>query len=123
MGLQIKCLLELNCVCFVPLNSARAFVALGSRVVEGTKIRMPSRAATMDLMLTVVGVEPKERERVSPGAPVYNGHQVTPKGLLLFGETGSPVPYQNFYTLQLHLAITLFFSLLSFLYYSYLLCH
>ena len=30
-------------------------------MVEGTKIRMPSRAATMDLMLTVVGVEPKER--------------------------------------------------------------
>ena len=50
------------CVCLVPLNSARAFVALGSRVVEGTKIRMPSRAATLDLMLTVVGVEPKERE-------------------------------------------------------------
>ena len=61
-GLQIKCLLELNCVCPVPFNSARAFVALGSRVVEGTKIRMPSRAATMDLMLTVVGVEPKEGE-------------------------------------------------------------
>ena len=49
-------------MCPVPLNSARAFVALGSRVVEGTKIRLLSRAATMDLMLTVVGVEPKERE-------------------------------------------------------------
>ena len=35
---------------------------LGPRVVKGTKIRMPSRAATMDLLLTVVGVEPKERE-------------------------------------------------------------
>ena len=72
MGLRIKCLLELNCVCPVPLNSARAFVALGSQVVEGTKIHMPSRAATIDLMLTVVGSGTK-RER------------------------GSPVPYQNFY--------------------------
>ena len=43
VGLQIKCLLELNSVCPVPFNSARAFVALGSRVVDGTKIRMPSR--------------------------------------------------------------------------------
>ena len=49
VGLQIKCLLDLNCVCPIPLNSARAFVALGSRVVEGTKIHMPSSAATMDL--------------------------------------------------------------------------
>ena len=30
MSLQIKCLLELNCVFPVPFNSARAFVALGS---------------------------------------------------------------------------------------------
>ena len=43
VGLQIKCLLELYCACPVPLNSARAFVALGSRGVEGTKIHMPSR--------------------------------------------------------------------------------
>ena len=41
VGSQIKCLLELNCVCLVPFNLARAFVALGSRVVEGTK-GMPS---------------------------------------------------------------------------------
>ena len=78
VGLQIKCPLELNCVCPVPLNSARAFVALGSQVVEGTKIRMPSRADTMDLMLTVVGSETK-RERVSSGAPFYNGRHVTPR--------------------------------------------
>ena len=52
----------LLCVCPFPVNSARAFVTHGSRVVEGTKIRMPSRAATMGLMLTVVGVEPKEGE-------------------------------------------------------------
>ena len=32
VGLQIKCLLELYCVCPVPFNSARAFVALGSRL-------------------------------------------------------------------------------------------
>ena len=38
VGLQIKCLLELNCVSPVPINSARAFVALGSwLVMEGTK--------------------------------------------------------------------------------------
>ena len=49
VDLQIKCLLELNCVCPVPLSSARVFIALGSRVVEGTKIHMPSRAATIDL--------------------------------------------------------------------------
>ena len=79
MGLQIKCQLELNCVYPVPFNSARAFVTLGSRVVEGTKIRMPSRAATMDLMLTVVGSGTK-RERVSSGAPFYDGCHVTPRG-------------------------------------------
>ena len=79
VGLQIKCLLELNCVCPVPFNSARAIVALGSRVVEGTKIRMPPRAATMDLMLTVVGSGTK-KERVSNGAPFYDGRHVTPRG-------------------------------------------
>ena len=62
MFLQIKCLLELNCVFPVPFNSSRAFVALGSRVVEGTKIRIPSRAATKIPVLTVEGVERKERE-------------------------------------------------------------
>ena len=36
-------------------------------------------AATMDLMLTVVGVEPKE-ERISCGALFYNGRHVTPRG-------------------------------------------
>ena len=96
VGMQIKCLLELKCVCPVPFNSACAFVTLGSWVVEGTKIRMPSRAATMDLMLTVVGSGTK-RERVSSRAPFYDGRHVT-KGLLLISETGSPVPYQHFCT-------------------------
>ena len=41
VGLQIKCLLELNSVCPVPFNLVHAFVALGSRIVEGTKIRIP----------------------------------------------------------------------------------
>ena len=50
-------------MCPVPFNLARAFVALGSRVVEGTKIRIPSRGCYEKyLMLTVVGLEPKERE-------------------------------------------------------------
>ena len=63
VGLQIKCLLELNCVCPVPFNLARAFVALGSRVVGGTKIGIPSRGCyERYLMLTVVGLEPKEGE-------------------------------------------------------------
>ena len=78
MGWQIKGLLEFNCVCPVPLNFARAFVALGSRVVEGTKIHMLSRAATMDLMLTAVGSGTK-RERVSSGAPFYDGRHVIPR--------------------------------------------
>ena len=66
-------------MCPVPFNSARAFVALGSRVVEGTKIRMSSRAATMDLMLTVVGSGTK-RKRVSSRAPFYDRRHVTPRG-------------------------------------------
>ena len=50
-------------MCPVPFNLARAFVALGSRVVEGTKIRIPSRGCYEKyLMLTVVGLEPKEGE-------------------------------------------------------------
>ena len=57
VGLQIKCLLELNCVCPVPFNSARAFVALGSRWWK-----VPNTYTVKYLMLTVVGVEPKERE-------------------------------------------------------------
>ena len=61
VGLQIKCLLEPNCVCPVPFNLARAFIALGPRVVEGTKIRIPSRSCYKKyLMLTVMGLEPKE---------------------------------------------------------------
>ena len=66
-------------MCPVPFNSAHAFVALGSRVVESTKVRMPSRAATMDLMLTGVSSGTK-RERVSSRAPFYDGRHVTPRG-------------------------------------------
>ena len=63
VGLQIKCLLELNCVCPVPFNLVRAFVALGSQVVEGTKIRIPSRGCYEKyLMRKVAGLEPKESE-------------------------------------------------------------
>ena len=37
-------------------NSARAFVALGSWLVEGTKYVCRQRLLRMDLLLTVVGV-------------------------------------------------------------------
>ena len=80
VGLQIKCLLELNCVCPVPLSSARVFVTLGSRVVERYQNTLCRQgAATMDQMLTVVGVEPKERE--SPMELLfYDGRHVTTRG-------------------------------------------
>ena len=48
----------------------------------------------MDLLLTVVGVE--KRRRIFSWSSFYSGHHVTPKGLLIFGETGSPVPLQIF---------------------------
>ena len=79
VGLQIKCLLELNCVCPVPLNSAHALIALGSWVVEGTKIRMPSRGCYNgpDANSCESGTK---REGVSSGAPFYDGRLVTPRG-------------------------------------------
>ena len=49
-------------VCPVPFNSVRAFVALGSWVVEGTKYVCRQGLLRMDLLLTAVGVEPKEEE-------------------------------------------------------------
>ena len=49
-------------MCPVPFNSARAFVALGSRLVEGTKYVCRQGLLRKDLLLTVVGVEPKEEE-------------------------------------------------------------
>ena len=77
-GLQIKCLLELNCLCLVPFNSARAFVALGSWLVKGTNYVCRQGLLRMDLLLTAVGVE--NRGRFSSGAPFYNGRHVTPRG-------------------------------------------
>ena len=75
MGLQIKYLLELNCVCPVPLNFARAFVALGSRVMEGAKIRMPSRGFYNGPDANSCGRGTK-RERISCGALFYNVRHV-----------------------------------------------
>ena len=67
-------------MCPVPFNSARAFVALGSWLVEeGTKYVCRQGLLRMDLLLTAVGVEPK-RERISCGALFYNGCHVTPRG-------------------------------------------
>ena len=49
-------------MCPVPFNSARAFVALGSWLVEGTKYVCLQGLLRKHLLLTVVGVEPKEAE-------------------------------------------------------------
>ena len=64
-------------MCPVPFNSARAFVALGSRLVEGTKYVCRQGLLRIDLMLIAVGVE--ERGRISSGAVFYNGRHVTPR--------------------------------------------
>ena len=61
----------------VPFNSARAFVALGSWLVEGTKYVCRQGLLPMDLLLTAVGVEKRES---SVGAFFYSGHHVTPRG-------------------------------------------
>ena len=70
VGLQIKCLLELNCVCPVSFNSARAFVTLGSwLVVEGTKYVCHQGLLRKGSVLTVLVVEPKESK--SPGELLF----------------------------------------------------
>ena len=66
-------------MCPVPFNSARAFVALGSRLAEkGTKYVCRQGLPWMDLLLTAVGVA--KRGRISSGALFYNGRHVTPRG-------------------------------------------
>ena len=49
-------------VCPVPFTSARAFVAPGSWLVEGTKYVCRQGLLRMDLLLTAVGAEPREEE-------------------------------------------------------------
>ena len=49
-------------MCPVPFNSARAFVAHGSWLVEGTEYVCRQGLLPMYLLLTAVGVEPKEEE-------------------------------------------------------------
>ena len=56
-------------MCPVPFNSAHAFVALRSWVVEGTKYVCRQGLLRMDLLLTAVGVEQKEEE--SPGELLF----------------------------------------------------
>ena len=63
-------------MCPVPFNSARAFVSLGSRLVEGTKYVCRQGLLRIDLLLTAVGVE--NRGIISSGALFYNGRHVTP---------------------------------------------
>ena len=54
-------------MCPVPFNSVRAFVALGSRLVEeGTKYVCRQGPLRMDLLLKAVGVA--KRGRISSGA-------------------------------------------------------
>ena len=78
-------------MCPVPFNSARAFVALGSWLcVEGTQYVCRQGLLRMDLLLTAVGVE--KRGRIFSWSSFYSGGQRDPKGLLIFGETGTPVP-------------------------------
>ena len=62
-------------MCPVPFNSARAFVALGSWLVEGTKYVCRQGLLRMDLLLTTVGVA--KRGRISSGALFYNGRHMT----------------------------------------------
>ena len=50
-------------MCLVPFNSARAFVDLGSWLVEGTKYVCCQGLLRMDLLLTAVGVA-KKRENL-----------------------------------------------------------
>ena len=64
-------------VCLVPFNSARAFVALGSWLVEGTNYVCRQGLLRMDLLQTAVGVE--NRGRISSGALFYNGRHVSPR--------------------------------------------
>ena len=89
-------------MCPVPFNSARAFVALGSWLVEGTKYVCRQGLLRKDLLLTAVGEEVRGRIANSCGRGgkrkniqwssflLWTSRDA--KGLLIFGETGSPVP-------------------------------
>ena len=65
-------------MCPVPFNSARAFVALGSWLVEGTRYVCRQGLLRMNLLLTAVGVE--KRGRISSWSSFYCGHHVTLRG-------------------------------------------
>ena len=77
--MQIKCLLELNCVCPVPFNSARAFVTLGSRWWK-----VPNTYTVKGLLRKVPDAKScgsgTKREKISCGALFFNGRYVTPRG-------------------------------------------
>ena len=66
-------------MCPVPINSARAFVALGSWLVEGSKYVCRQGLLQIDLLLTAVGVEQREEES-SVVTLFYSGRHVTPRG-------------------------------------------
>ena len=66
------------CVLFLLTQHVRSSL-LGPDSGGRYQIRMPSKGCDeKDLLLTVVGVEPKEGD--SSGAPFYNGRHVTPRG-------------------------------------------
>ena len=61
--MQIKCLLELNCVCVLFLLTLHVRSSLLGPGGGRYQIRIPSRGCyEKNLMLTVVGLEPKETE-------------------------------------------------------------
>ena len=57
----------------VPFNSAHAFIALGSWLVEGIKYVCRQGLLRMDLLLTAVGVE--KRGRIFSWSSFYSGRQ------------------------------------------------
>ena len=65
-------------MCPVPFNSARAFVALGSWLVEGTNY--VCRQGLLRNGPPANSGGSGNRERISSGAPFYNGRHVTPRG-------------------------------------------
>ena len=65
-------------MCPVPFNSARAFVALGSWLVEGTNYVCRQGLLRNGPPKNSGGSG--NRGRISSGAPFYNGRHVTPRG-------------------------------------------
>ena len=77
--MQIKCLLELNCLCVLFVLTQHVHSSLsGPGWWKVSTMYAVKGCYEMDLLLTAVGVE--NRARISSGAPFYNGRHVTPRG-------------------------------------------